>query len=186
MNKTTFKRQKMNKAVFLDRDGVINEEVNYLSKVKEFKFIKNVIEALKLLSKTGFKIIIITNQSGINRGYFTVEDLKRIHEYMLKEFKKESIRIDKIYVCPHRPDENCNCRKPKTGLLIKASEDFNINISKSYFIGDKTVDIETGKNANCKTILVKTGYGGSDNNYKVKPDFIEDDLIEAVKVINKI
>ncbi len=79
MNKTTFKRQKMNKAVFLDRDGVINEEVNYLSKVKEFKFIKNVIEALKLLSKTGFKIIIITNQSGINRGYFTVEDLKRIH-----------------------------------------------------------------------------------------------------------
>ncbi len=173
----------MERAVFLDRDGVINEEVNYLSNVNDFKFIKNSIEALKLLSKTEFKIIIITNQSGINRGFFTMEDLNKIHEYMLNKFKSEGIRIDKIYVCPHRPDENCSCRKPQIGMLIEASKEFNIDLSKSYFIGDKTVDIKTGKNANCKTILVKTGYGGSDNTYDVTPDFIVNDLLEAAKLI---
>jgi len=173
----------MKKAVFLDRDGVINEEVNYLSRVEDFKFIPNALKALKLLSDTDFKIIIITNQSGICRGYFIMDDVRKIHDYMLEEFKKEKVRIDGIYICPHHPDEDCECRKPKIGLLIEAAREFDLNLKESYFIGDKTTDIQTGKNALCKTILVETGYSGKDSTYDVESDFVARDLLEAVKFI---
>lgn len=176
----------MNKniAVFLDRDGVINKEVSYLSRVEDFEFIPNAVEALKILSGTAYKLIIITNQSGVARGFFSSEQLSKIHEHMLGEFHKNRIKIDKIYVCMHHPDAKCGCRKPAIGLLKEAERDFNIDLKKSYFIGDKNSDIKTGKDAGCKTILVKTGYCGSDKEYEVLPDYLAEDLLDAVKFIN--
>ncbi len=175
----------MNKAVFLDRDGTINKEVGYLTSITEFEFLPKVIKALKLLSKTDYKIIILTNQSGIARGYFDEKTLKEIHKKMCDDLKTEGIRVDKIYYCPHHPDENCKCRKPKTGMIKKAEEDFNLNLKNSYLIGDSTRDIKTGINAGCKTILVKTGYAGKDGKYKVKPDYEVSNLFEAIKIIAK-
>jgi len=172
-------------AVFLDRDGVINKEVGYLSSVADFEFIPNVVEALKILSETEYKIIIVTNQSGVARGFFSKEQLFEIHEYMINQLKKDKIRIDKIYVCMHHPNDKCNCRKPEIGLLKEAEKEFNIDLKKSFFIGDKTIDIETGKRAGCKTVLVKTGYGGKDKEYNVFPDYLAFDLLDAVGFIKK-
>lgn len=173
----------MNKAVFLDRDGTINIDYGYVRKIANFEFIPGVFDALKELAKTGFKIIIITDQSGIGRGYYTEEDYKNLTKYMVKEFEKSSIKIDGIYYCPHSPESSCSCRKPEIGMIKKAKEDFNIDLKKSYFIGDRTSDIQCGHNAGCKTILVKTGNAGEDGRYSMRPDFVADDLYEAVNLI---
>lgn len=175
-----------NAAVFLDRDGVINKEVSYLSRVGDFEFLPNAVEALKFLSGTGYKLIIVTNQSGVGRGFFSSGELSKIHEHMLRELHKNGIRIDKIYVCMHHPGDKCGCRKPSIGLLKEAERDFNIDLGKSYFIGDKTIDIKTGKDAGCKTILVKTGYGGSDKEYDVLPDYLAEDLLDAAGFIKTL
>lgn len=157
------------KAVFLDRDGTINvNKPEYLHRIEDFKFIPRVLPALKKLSQTNYKIIIVTNQSGIGRGYFTERNLKNLHSWMLNQLKKEKIRIDKIYYCPHHPRQNCACRKPKTVLIEKAARDFGIDLSKSWIIGDDEKDILMGKEVNLKTILI----GG-----KVK------NLERAVKII---
>lgn len=173
-------------AVFIDRDGVINKEVSYLSRVADFEFIPNAVEALRILSNAGYKLIIVTNQSGVARGFFSEEQLSEIHEYMINELKKSKIRIDKIYVCMHHPNDKCDCRKPEIGLLKEAEKEFNIDLKKSFFIGDKTIDIETGKKAGCKTILVKTGYGGKDKEYDVFPDYSAVDLLEAAGFIKTL
>jgi len=179
------KQEQKNKAVFLDRGGVINEDKSndYIHKIKDFKFISRVLEALKILSKTDYKIIIVTNQSGIGRGYYKHEDFFKVTDYMLNEFKKEKIRIDAIYFCYHSPEQACKCRKPETLLLEKAKKRFNINCKKSFVIGDKTSDIMFGKKAGCKTILVQTGKAGKDGKYNVKPDYIAKNLLDAVKNI---
>ncbi|MBU2496964.1 MAG: D-glycero-beta-D-manno-heptose 1,7-bisphosphate 7-phosphatase [Nanoarchaeota archaeon] len=176
---------KENKAVFLDRDGVINEDKNndYIHKIKDFKFISRVLEALKILSKSKYKIIIITNQSGIGRGYYKHEDFFKVTNYMLKEFKKEKIRIDAIYFCHHSPEQACKCRKPETLLLEQAKKRFNINLKKSYVIGDKTSDIMLGKKAGCKTILLQTGKTGKDNKYNVKADYTCKDLLDSLSLL---
>lgn len=146
------------KAVFLDRDGVINvNEPEYVHRKDDFKFAPGAIPALKKLSRTDYKIIIMTNQSGIGRGYFGEKDLKNLHEWMLEELEKENIRIDKIYYCPHAPWENCSCRKPKTGMIKKAVKDFGMNLSKSWIIGDSEQDIKMGKEVNLKTIRLGDG-----------------------------
>jgi len=171
----------MNKAVFLDRDGTINKEVDYLSRIEEFEFLPSAVKALVKLSKSSYKIIVITNQSGVARGYFTEVALGKIHGHMVEELKANGARVDGIYVCPHHPDENCDCRKPKTGLIRKAEKDFNLDVKNSYIVGDSTKDVQTGINAGCKTILVKTGYGGKDKLYDVKPDYVVKDLLFAVE-----
>lgn len=175
----------MNKAVFLDRDGTINKEVDYLSKIDEFEFLPNAVRALQLLSgaPAPYKIIIITNQSGIGRGYFDKKTLEGIHESMRKDLGNYGVQIDGIYYCPHHPDLACECRKPKTGMIKKAKTDFCLNLQESYMIGDSTTDIKTGMNAGCKTILVKTGYAGRDGRYEVKPDYVASDLFDAIKII---
>ena len=173
----------MNKAAFLDRDGIINVDYGYVHEIEKFEFIPGVLDALKELTKSDFKIIIITDQSGIGRGYYTEEDYQTLTKYMLKEFEKNKIRIDKVYHCPHSPESKCSCRKPEIGMLEKAKKDFEIDFKKSYFIGDKTSDIQCGKNTGCKTILVKTGKAGNDMAYDVKPDFIAEDLKGAVDYI---
>lgn len=156
------------KAVFLDRDGTINENGSgYIHKIEDFKFIPGVIPALQKLSKTDYKIIILTNQSGIGRGYFKKEDLEKLHQWMIGELKKKEIRIDKIYYCPHHPQDHCSCRKPKIGLLKKAVQDFGLNLSKSWVVGNEEKDVIMGKMVNTKTIVIN----GNNN------------LLKAVKTI---
>ncbi|MFX1419057.1 MAG: D-glycero-beta-D-manno-heptose 1,7-bisphosphate 7-phosphatase [Promethearchaeota archaeon] len=170
------------KAVFLDRDGVINKEVSYLSDPKNFKFIKGSIDALKILKRKGFLLIIITNQAGIARGIFTEKILEVIHNKMLKTLKHNDVQIDNIYYCPHHPDFTgpCNCRKPHPGMILEAQLNFNIDLNNSYMVGDTLNDIETGKAANCKTVLVLTGYGKKEKKKisSIIPDMIFKNLKE--------
>jgi len=118
-------------------------------------------------------------------GYFTKEDFYKINKKMFKDIAEKKIIIDKIYFCPHSLSEDCNCRKPKTGLFERGKEELNIDMERSFMIGDKTDDIQAGKNAGVKTILVKTGHAGKDKNYDVKPDFVAEDLLDAAKIIKR-
>lgn len=152
---------KKNKAIILDRDGTINVEKNYVFKISDFEFIKNTFEAIKIFNDLGYKVIIITNQSGIGRGYFTKHDLCKLNEYILKIAKSNECKIDEFYYCPHYNIE-CNCRKPKLGLYEKAIEDFNIDVKNSWAVGDKTTDLIGPNKLNMKTVLVLTGYGKSE------------------------
>ncbi len=171
------------KAVILDRDGVINKEVEYLHEPEKFEFIDGAMEGIKKLQQAGFKVVIATTQAGIGLGYFTKEDFYRVNKVMLKGFRENGIVASKIYFCPHSVSENCDCRKPNTGLIKKAEEDLNLDLSKSWMIGDKTSDIKAGKDAGCKTILVNTGHKGDDNEYKIRPDFVAKDLRDAAAII---
>lgn len=147
----------MNQAVFLDRDGVINfDRPDYVKSVKELKIIDGVFEAIKILNNANFKVIIISNQSAINRGTTSKHDVDEINELILRKCVENSCKIDAIYYCPHRPDENCGCRKPKPGLIMKAASEHNININSSWLIGDKETDILAGKAAGCKTKRITT------------------------------
>ena len=170
------------KAIFLDRDGVINKEVSYLSNPNDFEFIEGSIEALKILKQKGFLIIIITNQAGIARGFFTEDTLEAIHNKMIRILKQNNIELDDIYYCPHHPEFTgpCDCRKPNTGMLLKAQLEYNIDLTNSYIVGDTLNDIQTGKAARCKTVLVLTGYGKEEqkNIGTIIPDMIFKNLKE--------
>ncbi len=170
------------KALFLDRDGVINIEKNYLYKIEDFEFIEGVFEALRYIQNLGYKIFIITNQSGINRKYYTNDDFSKLTKWMIKKFESEDIIISDVQYCPHTPDENCNCRKPKTGMIDNILEKFDIDISSSWLIGDKSSDIKCAKNANIKnTIQVKSGHSFTQS----EADFIIDKL-DKNSIINII
>jgi len=174
-----------NIAIFLDRDGVINKEVNYLSNPDDFEFIEGSMEALKILKDMGYLLIVISNQAGIARGYFTEKDVKKIHEKMINILKENKVILDDIFYCPHHPDftEKCECRKPKPGMIFKARDKYNINLKKSFMVGDTLKDIEAGFNAECSTVLVLTGYGIKERNKisTVQPDFIYKNLLEFAK-----
>jgi len=175
-------------AVFLDRDGTINEEVGYLNDLSRLRLIPKVAEGLKLLKSAGFKLIVITNQSGPARGYFPKELVFKTHEILQKRLKKRGVEIDDFFVCFHHPEEGCSCRKPKPGLILEAVKKHSIDLSSSYFVGDKVIDIETGKNLGIKTILVLTGYGKGELKYVapkkgITPDFVAKDLREAAEII---
>ena len=147
---------KENKAIFLDRDGVINRKRdNYVKSIKELEIFPDIGEGILKLKKMGFLIIVITNQSAINREILTVDELEKIHLTIQRFLEEKNCKIDKFYFCPHRPDENCNCRKPKPGLLLQAINDFSINASESWMIGDCLTDIQAGEKVGCKTILLK-------------------------------
>ncbi|TAN62893.1 D-glycero-beta-D-manno-heptose 1,7-bisphosphate 7-phosphatase [bacterium] len=180
----------MKKAVFIDRDGVIIEERNYAYKVEDLAFIPGSIDALKALAKTDYVIIIVTNQAGIARGYFTEKDYNAFTAHMLRLLKDAGARVDGVYFCPHHPAEgvgkyrvDCDCRKPKTGMIDSAAGDFGIELGSSWFIGDKSSDILAGKSAGCRAVLVKTGYGGKDAGNGTEPDYVTDDLNSAVRLI---
>jgi len=184
--------KKLKKAIFLDRDGVINKEKGYVHKISDFEFEKNALRGLKSINFKEYLVFIVCNQAGIAKGYYTEKDFKKLDCWLRKFLLNEGVKITKTYYCPHHPNatisrykKECSCRKPAEGLLLKAKREFNIDLNSSYLIGDKTSDILAGKKVGCKTFLVKTGYGGKDNLFKVKPDFIVDDLYEAIKLINK-
>ncbi|MGB9601223.1 MAG: D-glycero-alpha-D-manno-heptose-1,7-bisphosphate 7-phosphatase, partial [Limisphaerales bacterium] len=138
------------KAVFLDRDGVIIEEKNYLHKIEDVVFIKNAAAALKQLQNAGFLLIIVTNQSGVGRGYFTMEDVNKVNEFIKSQLKKEGVHINEIYVAPEAPEQPSVGRKPSPAFLFEARDKFQIDLSKSFVVGDKLADIECGWNAGVK------------------------------------
>jgi len=172
----------MVKAIFLDRDGNINVEPEdeIVDSINEVQLLPNTIPALKLLAGTDFKLFFITNQMGISLGRLTIEKFHEINDYILKQVEVEGIKIEKTYFCPHSPEDKCNCRKPKAGMIEKAVKEYDIDLSKSYVIGDRQSDILLGKKAGCKTIWVKTGF---DESIKIKPDYEAENLLEAVKYI---
>lgn len=167
------------RAVFLDRDGVINDnKEGYIHQWKDFVLLPQVCDALKLLVTGGYKIIIVTNQSGVARNMYDVHDIEVLHTKMTDLFRHEGINIDAIYYCPHHPEDKCNCRKPNSGMFIRAVDDLGVNLSKSYFVGDSASDIEAGLNVNLKTIYI----GHSDtNNFKYQPEYTASSLFDAVK-----
>ena len=173
------------KAVFLDRDGTINEEVSYLSKIEQLKIIPRAAEAIRLLNDNGFKVIIITNQSGVARNYFSEDALRRINEHLMAELSKEGATVHAVYYCPHHPDFECACRKPNTGNIEKAAMEHDLDLSHSYMVGDTMRDMETGFNAKLRTILVLTGYGEEERDkYRDnprQPDFVAQDLYDAAE-----
>lgn len=156
----------MKKIIFLDRDGTINVEKSYLHKWKDFEFEKNAIEGLKELRDLGYEFIVVTNQSGIGRGYYTEEDLKILNNQMTEKLKEFGIDILECFYCPHHPEKgvgkykvDCDCRKPNPGMLLRGIEKYDVDIENSFMIGDKKGDLEAGKKAGLKSILVLTGYG---------------------------
>lgn len=181
------------RVVFLDRDGVINEypgDFEYVKSWSEFHFLPEVKPALKRLDDRGFKIFIISNQAGVLKGIYPQKELDLITKNMLQELSKYGIDIAGVYYCIHRQEDNCACRKPKTGLVDMAitklkEEGPKIELSKSYFIGDTIRDIETGKAAGLKTILVFSGKEKPENknNWQIKPDFTARDLAGAVDLV---
>ena len=143
------------KTIFLDRDGVINEEKkDYVKNLKEFKIIDGSLQAIKLLKKNNFRVVIITNQSAINRGLLSVEKLNEIHDFLKSKLLDLDTTLDGIYFCPHTPNENCMCRKPKPGLLQQAISELDINIKDSLMIGDSQTDIDAANSIGCKSILL--------------------------------
>lgn len=178
------------KAIFLDRDGTINKEVEYLYKPSEFSFIPGVIDAIKIFKELGYLVIVITNQSGVARGYYTEKDILVLHNYMNTELEKnisKDIKFDACYYCPHHPDGtiekysiNCNCRKPNIGMIKQAIKEFKengieIDLSESYIVGDKEIDVETGKKIGLyNSILVRSGHKVDELN--TVADMVYDDL----------
>lgn len=155
------KDNKKRKAVFLDRDGTINVEKHYLHKISDFEFLPGVLEALRLLQDMGYLLIIVTNQSGIGRGYYTENDFNLLNEWMLEFLRKNDINIGKVYYCPHHPQAdvemyrvNCICRKPRLGLYEQAIEEFNIDLTRSYAIGDKFRDCAICLESDCRGFLI--------------------------------
>ncbi len=168
-------------AVFLDRDGTICKDVHYMRSPEQFELLPGVAEGIKLLNELGVKVIVATNQSGVARGYFTEQDLKKIHERMIEELSKRGAKIDAIYYCPHHPDDDCGCRKPKIGMLKKAEVDFRLDLSSCFIVGDKRLDVETGKNAGCASILIP----GPETELDIKANFTAPNLYEAAKIIRE-
>jgi rfaE bifunctional protein nucleotidyltransferase chain/domain len=174
----------MNRAVFLDRDGVLNEDPGYVHKLEDFKLYGDVIESLNLLKKD-FKLIIITNQSGIGRGYYKEEDFHRFNDKLVEELKKNGIIIEKTYFCPHSPKEKCNCRKPNTTFIEQAKRQFNIDVRHSFVIGDHPADVKLGKNAGCKAVYLLRGHatGHLEEARGNNPDYIANSLKQAADFI---
>lgn len=184
-------------AIFLDRDGTLNEERGYINHIDRFILIPGVPKAVKLINDLGYLAIVITNQSGIARGYYDLARLKTYHNKLKKELSEAGAKLDAIYFCPHHPQGKvkkyaieCDCRKPKTGMIDQAIKDFEIDLEHSFLIGDRYRDILFGKKLNMKSILVKTGYGKGEwefekYTWKVQPDYVAENLLEAVNWIKE-
>ncbi len=182
----------MNRAVFLDRDGVITQEPpHYAHRLDQLELISKSANAIRLLNENGFLVIVACNQAGIAHGYYREEDAEMFNQAMKEELAKMGAHIDAIYICPHHPEANidiyrmdCDCRKPRPGMLLNAGIDLNIDMNKSFMIGDKLIDIEAGRKAGVSTVLVKTGQGVEvTQNGDIECDFIADDLYQAAEYV---
>jgi D-glycero-D-manno-heptose 1,7-bisphosphate phosphatase len=174
------------KAVFVDRDGTINQEKEYVSRIEDFELIPGSLEALKLLTQHKIRIYIITNQAGIAKGYFTMDEFHHLTEHMINHFESEEIKIEEVLYCPHHPDgivpeytKDCLCRKPNNKLIQDIIEENGFKIDEVVLIGDKNSDIEAGKSLGIRTYLVETGYG-AEEKYKTNATFVRKNLKDAV------
>jgi len=177
-------------AVFLDRDGTINEEVGYLDRMDKLRLLPGAGEAVRLINDSGMKVVVITNQSGIGRGLFDEAFVREVHAEMSRMLGEEGAAIDGYYFCPHHPTEgigkyrqSCSCRKPAPGLLLQAAAELAIDLSRSYMVGDMPKDVEAGQRAGAGGVLVRTGYGNTVELGPVKPDYIAPDVLTAVRWI---
>lgn len=184
----------MQKAVFFDRDGTINEEAGYIRDLNNLKLIKGAAEAIESIRKEGYLAVLITNQSGPARGYYSEDWVKQLNNRVQELLNGEGTKLDAMYYCPHLPDgtvpeytKECDCRKPGNALYLQAKNDFDIDLESSFMVGDKATDVEAGHNAHCKSILLKTGYGEQvlNGEYQTVPDadYVADDIVDACKWI---
>ena len=182
-------------AVFVDRDGTINEQMGYINHVSRFKIIPGVPQAIRMLNRQGFLVLVVSNQSGVARGYYPMDLVETIHHLMVTRIKEKKAVIDGVFFCPHHPagsvpefSRECECRKPKTGLIEQACKSFDIDLTRSFVVGDTCTDIELAHRAGLKGVLVKTGYGLGEIEYilprkTAKPSHIAEDLLDAVRWI---
>lgn len=174
----------MNKAVFFDRDGTINIDTGFIDDPEDIIFIKGIKEALKKLQTNGFKLYIISNQSGVGRGYFSEEQLNLVNQKIIDELANAGIKIEGISCCIHHPNDGCLCRKPSPKMVLDFAKRDSIDLTRSFFVGDRLTDVETGKNAGCNTILLTMR-----NNFRIEdsewidPDYVAEDIIDAVEWI---
>ena len=178
-------------AVFLDRDGTITEEVGYLNHVSRFRMFPFTAAAIHRLNEAGLPVIVVTNQSGVGRGYFPESFVHTVNEVMAGQLAKSGAKIDAIYYCPHTSAENCNCRKPKTGMLDRAAREHALDLRRSFVVGDRYGDVELARNARARSILVRTGYGEGElawhaAKWPVQPDFVVEDLAQAADWILRL
>ena len=172
-------------AVFLDRDGVIIVDKNYQIEIESIEFFPDTVLALGSIDPF-YKKVVISNQSGIARGYFTEGDVEEFNRFLSGKLRENGIVIDGWYYCPHGPDEGCYCRKPRPGMLERSARELSIDLKNSWIIGDKSSDIEAGRAIGVKTILVRTGYSGNERGASdVRPDYFADNLLQAVELINR-
>lgn len=183
----------MERIVFLDRDGTLNEEVCYLHRPEDLRILPGVPKALRMLKKAGYRLVVVTNQAGVARGYYTEEDVKLLHRYMNEILEKDGAGIDAFYYCPHHPEHGigvykkaCHCRKPDIGMFEMAASQFPVDRAHSFMIGDKILDVEAGKGFGLTSILVGTGYGENERGRilgQLPWDFYAADLMEAARWI---
>jgi D-glycero-D-manno-heptose 1,7-bisphosphate phosphatase len=184
-----------NRAIFIDRDGTLNEEVGYITGISQFRLFDFAAQSIKMINDAGWYAVIITNQAGIARGQYTEAFLRHLHAEMESSLRQRGARLDAIYYCPHHPDfgvppyrQDCNCRKPKPGLIDKASRDLSLDLKECYVIGDRIRDVETGHAAGARSVMVMTGYGReeyADQRMALtrQPDHVCENLLEAVRWI---
>jgi D-glycero-D-manno-heptose 1,7-bisphosphate phosphatase len=175
-------------AVFLDRDGTIAEEVGYLNHLSRFRLFPFVAAAVCRLNEANLPLVVVTNQSGVGRGYFPESLVVAIHDYMTQQLAAGGARIDAIYYCPHTSTDNCTCRKPKTGMLDRAAQEHAIDLKRSFVVGDRYGDLQLARNAGARSILVRTGYGEGELawhavKWPLQPDFVAQDLADATNWI---
>jgi len=181
----------MKRAVFIDRDGTINEEKEYLYRTDEFAFIPGAPQAIRLLNEAGFLVIVVTNQSGVARGYYTEEDVQLLHRHIAAQLEPFGARVDGWYYCPHHPAGRgsyalpCRCRKPLPGMLLEAAGRFAIDLGSSIMIGDKLVDMQAGAAAGCRPILVRTGYGAQEEQRVQAGIEVCDDLLSVAESLTR-
>jgi D-glycero-D-manno-heptose 1,7-bisphosphate phosphatase len=174
----------LRRAIFLDRDGVLNEDLGYVGQLERFHLFPYTAQALELLSKKGFLLFIVSNQSGIARGYFTMEDTQRLHAKLIEEMGKFGVTFTEIYVSPDHPDQKSETRKPSPKFVLDAAKKYGIDLSTSYVIGDKKSDLEMGHRAGTRAVLVRSGDGVNTEKLPgIKADFIFDDLLQAAQSI---
>ena len=188
----TSERQPVRPAVFLDRDGTINEQMGYINHLSRFQMLPGAARAIARLNEAGFAVVVVSNQSGLARGYFPDELLTAVHKKMRAELAEEGGHVDGLYFCPHHPEAKraefrvaCDCRKPKPGLVLQAAAEMNLDLSRSFMVGDRWSDLKCGVQAGVTPLLVLTGYGRGDAQYigpqqEIQPAFVGEDLSAVV------
>jgi D-glycero-D-manno-heptose 1,7-bisphosphate phosphatase len=176
------------RAVFLDRDGTLAEEVGYVNHLSRFRLFPFAAAAIRRLNQAGWLVIVVTNQSGVARGYFPEELVRQVNERMVLELASAGARVDGVYYCPHRAEDDCGCRKPRPGMLERAAREHGLRLPGSYLVGDLYADLEMAHREDCRSILVLTGYGRGEYEWHRarwlrQPDYVAEDLTAAVEMI---